>query len=179
MPPSVPAHDSWCLTINNFTPVHEAAVRALVDNDKVVCAVFGVETGESGTPHLQGYMRFTTKQRMSAVKKLLGNEVHCETRKGSEQQAWDYCKKDGNVLTEKGEPRRKAYGNKDDQASAVLKMIADGATYPQIRSEHAVFCFWHRRNVFQALSDHRIISLGNDPWRAEYSADGTPQGKFT
>lgn len=50
----------------------------------------------TGRLHGQGYVEFRTPVRMTQVKKILGDpSVHLEIRKGSRQQAIDYCKKDG------------------------------------------------------------------------------------
>jgi len=54
--------------------------------------VFQLEVGEGGTPHLQGFVQFTTKQRLKPLKKL-HKRAHWEPRRGSAYQAAHYCKK--------------------------------------------------------------------------------------
>lgn len=65
--------------------------------------VFGREIGASGTPHLQGYVEFTMKKSIRAVKNWFGPyNPHIESAKGNAEQASEYCKKDGDYF-EKGE----------------------------------------------------------------------------
>lgn len=66
--------------------------------------VSGLEEGESGTPHLQMYVEFSSPQRMSAIKKVLGSGIHCEVARGKAQEAANYCMKD-NTFVEFGELR--------------------------------------------------------------------------
>jgi len=54
--------------------------------------VFQLEVGEQGTPHLQGFVQFTDKQRLSALKKL-DKKAHWAKRKGTPYEAAHYCKK--------------------------------------------------------------------------------------
>lgn len=82
----------WCFTINNPDGTDDAQLRAIVPH--VEYLIFGKEVGESGTPHYQGFLILKNKQRMSYVKKLL-TRAHLERRRGTPQQAIDYCKKDG------------------------------------------------------------------------------------
>jgi len=56
--------------------------------------VFGKEVGESGTPHLQGYVQFKNQKTLSAVRKVIPDS-HLENLKGLPHQAADYCKTDG------------------------------------------------------------------------------------
>lgn len=87
----------YCYTINNYTDAH---IELLQELD---CAyvVYGKEVGESGTPHLQGYVRFPTPRTMkSVINKIPG--AHIEIKKGTCEQAIAYCKKDG-VVYERGE----------------------------------------------------------------------------
>lgn len=83
----------FCFTINNYT--NDDVDRLSNLGDEITYIVFGREVGESGTPHLQGYVEFRNRKRFPQVKTLLGNRVHLEKRRGSPQEASDYCKKDG------------------------------------------------------------------------------------
>lgn len=82
----------YCFTINNFTGWDEADVERLQE-----CAtyyVYGKEVGESGTPHLQGYVRFKNPVGFNRIKQLLPR-AHIERQKGTCLEAANYCKKDG------------------------------------------------------------------------------------
>lgn len=81
---------AWCYTLNNYTEEERDAVRALACQYNV----FGYERGEGGTPHLQGYLHLDGPRRLSAVKKMMPR-AHLEPRKGTVDQAVEYCKKDG------------------------------------------------------------------------------------
>jgi len=60
-------------------------------------AVIGKEVGESGTPHLQGYISLKKKLRMTALVKVLVGASFRECR--NEQALIDYCKKDGDYYS--------------------------------------------------------------------------------
>lgn len=114
-----------CFTLNNFTAEEEESIQK---NDTLSYVVYGIEVGENGTPHLQGFAQ--SKRRMSQAwwKKQLPR-AHIEVARGSPQQNIDYCKK-GNqskaeweelgtegenygqdaVIFEKGEVREKDQG---------------------------------------------------------------------
>jgi len=81
---------AWCYTINNFTEEDRDGLRALT------CAynIFGYERGDEGTPHLQGYVQFAQAKTLTAVKKVMPR-AHLEPRKGTVDQAVEYCKKEG------------------------------------------------------------------------------------
>jgi len=87
---------NFCFTLNNYTPEEEEEVK----NWECKYLIFGKEQGESGTPHLQGYISFQLQKTLSALKKLQGR-AHWEIARGSPKQASDYCAKDGDVF-EKG-----------------------------------------------------------------------------
>lgn len=97
-----PARDSmsagWVYTLNNYAKADVRNIKALsaVRGNKVRYSVFGYEVGESGTPHLQGYIHFETRKRFSTIRNLLHDRVHLEPLAGTPKQASDYCKKDGN-----------------------------------------------------------------------------------
>ncbi len=75
--------------------------------------VYGFEKGESGTPHLQGYVTFEKPIYFTAVSKLLPR-AHIEVCKGSPKQARDYAIKDGDYK-EFGDIPKGAVGGGDAQ----------------------------------------------------------------
>lgn len=83
----------WIFTVNNWTAADEDVLIALGSTESYI--VWGYETGLSGTPHLQGYVVFERVKRFSEAQRLLPEGAHLEVKRGSPQQASDYCKKDG------------------------------------------------------------------------------------
>jgi len=81
----------WCFTINNPKPDY-ADLKPIKNWEYMVV---GNEVGESGTPHLQGFVVYKTRTKFSTVKNQIP-AAHIEKMKGSPTQASDYCKKDGN-----------------------------------------------------------------------------------
>jgi len=113
----------WVFTLNNYTSDHEDYLRSL----DCVYLVFGKEVGESGTPHLQGFVTFKTMHRLSAMKKLLPT-AHWEIAKAESDKAANYCKKD-NDYYEKGTVP--TVGGRSD-LSEIHLMVKAGATDAQI-----------------------------------------------
>lgn len=82
----------WCFTLNNYSDEEFSRILEIPSKYLVV----GKEVGESGTPHLQGFIIFETNQRFNHVKNLIGTRAHLEVARGTSQQASQYCQKDGN-----------------------------------------------------------------------------------
>lgn len=119
---------SWVFTLNNYTELEEKEVQ---DWD-CQYLVYGREKGESGTPHLQGYVRFETLKGMPGMKKLQ-SRAHWEVTKNN-AAAIKYCKKDGDVF-EKGDPPQQNGGdaavvraarNKRLREQPLEQLVADG-----------------------------------------------------
>lgn len=79
-----------CFTLNNYTREQEELFTTWNGYSYLV---YGREIGESGTPHLQGYMELKRQSRGSVlVKRFPG--VHFERRLSPDNQSCiDYCKK--------------------------------------------------------------------------------------
>lgn len=88
---------NWVFTLNNYSDDEAAALEALGTElpDTLKYLVYGRETGEEGTPHLQGYASFSKRTTLARVKRIVGSRAHVEVARGTPKQASDYCKKDG------------------------------------------------------------------------------------
>jgi len=91
----------WCFVFNNPT---DATLSSIVPDVQRLCdyAVIGHEVGESGTPHLQGYIEFKKKARPL---NLFVKGMNWDKCKGNRAQNTDYCSKDGNVVFTLGLPK--------------------------------------------------------------------------
>lgn len=85
----------WLFTVNNYTPAQVAHIRLLREREDVIYLCYGYEEGQSGTPHLQGFVSFAKKKRFHPVKALLacGNSPYIERARGSPKINRDYCRK--------------------------------------------------------------------------------------
>jgi len=76
----------WCFTWNNpLTDTLELPTGATY-------LVYQLEKGTSGTPHLQGYVEWKSRKTLALCRKWLPH-AHFELRRGTAQQAADYCRK--------------------------------------------------------------------------------------
>lgn len=63
------------------------------DDQRARFIVYQLEVGESGTPHLQGYVVFKKPMRLSAVRQLIPR-AHLDIARGTNEQNIAYCTKD-------------------------------------------------------------------------------------
>lgn len=81
---------NWCYTLNNYTDEEYEHLKSI----RAVYHVCGKEEGlQEQTPHLQGFVVFKSAKTLSAAKKCLGKRMHLEPKKGTFQDASNYCKK--------------------------------------------------------------------------------------
>lgn len=106
-----------CFTWNNHPDDYADQLTKLPAHTYIV---YGVEVGDSGTPHIQGYVEFTESVRFSTLKKRLP-KLHIEKRKGTAQQAADYCKKDNTDIHEDGTISQQGKRNDIDTVRNQLK----------------------------------------------------------
>lgn len=87
----------WCFTLNNYSEKEYQDLISIFSSNSSKF-IIGREIGESGTKHLQGFIKLKSKQRLTYLKKV-NERAHWEKCKGSEQQNIDYCSKDGDYYT--------------------------------------------------------------------------------
>lgn len=98
----------WCFTINNYSDADQIVLRLVVQSGDAKFLIFGRERGESGTPHLQGFVIFDRPRRLRAAKGLISPRAHLEPARGTSDQAATYCRKEndfeefGSIPNEQG-----------------------------------------------------------------------------
>jgi len=159
---------NWCFTLNNYSSEDEVLVNALYP-EKGSYVVVGLEIGDSGTPHLQGYVQLVKKARLTALKKLLPR-AHWEMSKGTPCQAAEYCMKDGNY---------KEYGNRTHERQRsdlekVKEAIRNGDSLKRIREEHSEVAAKYPRFITEYSRDQitipKIEAHPLRPWQEELNA---------
>lgn len=131
MAPALTRSRGWCFTLNNYVPEDEEHLKQI----ECQYLVFGRESAPTtGTPHLQGYVHFSSEKTLRRVKAILGARFHLEPRLGTIEQAIEYCKKDGDFF-ERGrvqarQAQKDVWGDVLDLAEAgELRTIKD--EYPR------------------------------------------------
>lgn len=87
----------WCFTFNNYT---EENYNFIVDKLKSSSNKFiiGREIGnQTHTKHLQGFVEFKIKVRPKSILSPL-DSIHWEKAKGTIEQNFEYCSKEGNYI---------------------------------------------------------------------------------
>lgn len=124
----------WCWTLNNYTEDEEQAIQARSeDSPDIEYLIYGREIGENGTPHLQGFVSLRSRRSLSFVKNLLSPRLHLEARRGTVQQAIEYCEKDGNVWSHGDRPA--GQGERTD-LKRVHVTIKQGKTLQEVAELH-------------------------------------------
>ena len=79
--------------INNYSELEKSQVSQSL---KAICkkAVFGLEVGDSGTPHIQGYISLLKKMRITELHKIAGLERASFRKVRNEDALIKYCQKD-------------------------------------------------------------------------------------
>lgn len=81
----------YCFTLNNYRPEDPLELQ-LCFNKLCKYYVFQEETGENGTPHLQGAISLKKKMRITEMKKI-NEKIHWEGT-NNEEAAKKYCMKE-------------------------------------------------------------------------------------
>ena len=118
----------FVFTWNNYDAVALEAVAKFAETE-CKYLIYGKETGDSGTPHLQGFFSLKKKQRVTGLKKK-GMACHLDGARGTSEQAIEYCKKEGDY-TEFGTPPSVTQGNRTD-LTEVCDAIKSGQALNQV-----------------------------------------------
>lgn len=119
---------SWCYTLNNYTLDEVIAIEGI----ECRYHIWGLEVGDTGTPHVQGYIEFDGVMRLAGMKKLI-ERAHWEKRRGTREQARVYCMKDGE-WDERGDFAAGGQGTRND-IHRLVGMVRTGEKMLDIMEE--------------------------------------------
>lgn len=144
----------WCFTLNNPTSDERDKILALDGDRQLEYLVFGNEVGDSGTPHLQGFVAFLARVRLTQLKQVISERAHFEAAKFPEKAA-EYCKKDGDfiefgTLTLTKGKRTDIDAFKDDVKLGVL-------TVKELRDAHSIMFAKYPQFCVQFIQDNNSV----------------------
>lgn len=140
----------WCFTINNYTP--EDVDRLNNESPKYTYLVCGKEVGESGTPHLQGFVSFSAQTRLAPAKKIIG-EAHFSVARDVPKSI-AYCKKDGDFFEVGTPPTGPGRRSDLEDFKAFVKEHGGNPSLETLREEFSDVCAKYPRFVESYLRDH-------------------------
>jgi len=129
---------SYCFTINNYNQASiDDLLFRLVDP---VYLVFGKEVGESGTPHLQGFVHFENARSFKALKAALPRaHIEIKSSRSTFAQASEYCKKDGDFHEQGVLPSDPAVKGADEKERWVsIIALAESGDWERIKEDFPI-----------------------------------------
>lgn len=141
-------HRHFCFTINNWTDEQIELLRQI----KCRYIIWGKEVAPTtGTPHLQGYLEYHNAGRYTPLVKIFGKDIWFEGRKGTREQARDYCMKCQD-FEEHGDFNAGGQGRRND-----LRVIIDAIKKPD-------------RNIKDIMENHAETYSRNMKFCEKYQA---------
>lgn len=157
---------NWCFTLNNYTGTDVERLMGL--GSSVDYLIFGREVGESGTPHLQGFVSFPSRKRLTQVISLLG-QCHCSVARFI-QQSIEYCKKEGDV-EEIGTPPTTTTGQRNDLEAFKDDVKQGNLDLKSLREIHSEVYAKYPRFCIEYVADNNVGGKVPDyplrDWQAE------------
>lgn len=141
----------WCFTINNPTECLD-----LAEIKDLRYGIYQHEIGEEGTHHFQGYLEFTRSVRLKWMKKHVHPTAHFEKRRGTREQARDYCKKEEGRLVDPVEYGTwiGGQGSRTD-VTALKATIDNGASMKDIWDQHPLEFLKFNKGIVHATMLNR------------------------
>lgn len=130
----------WCFTLNNPENHHPLPDTWEANGHKLQLLIYQYEIGENNTEHIQGYVEFISRKKISTLKNI-NQHVHWEKRKGTRIQAIEYCKKDSTrkpntVPYEWPEDWKKSEDTKVNEYDEIRLKLKAGTSMLEIADSH-------------------------------------------
>lgn len=160
---------NWALTLNNPTDTCLGFDESLMNY--MIC---GNEKGEKGTRHIQGYVQFKKRTRLTAIKKLWPR-VHAEVARGLPQQNKDYCSKEED-WHEHG-TLQPGQGTRND-LNELKELISKGARRDEIREINYGAYIRYGRAIRQDIRDCQKHRNWNTELYIHWGDTGTGKSRY-
>lgn len=147
---------NFCFTLNNYTESDCDIINSGIEKGRITYVIYGKEVSASGTKHLQGYCELKRETSKNALKKVYGfKRAHLEHRKGTQDQAIVYCRKDGDVTelgTAKKQGKRSDLDNIReliDYGTSMQGIVREASNYQAIRSAQLLMGYMEPERDFK------------------------------
>lgn len=138
----------WCFTYNNYVENQVELLEQAFCSAGATYYVFGREVGANGTRHLQGYVEFLKRLRLSQLKSLIPIPgIHYELRRGNASQASDYCKKEDGNFVEWGSISLCRRGQRSD-LETLHEALQERTSLLDISDNHFSSFIRYRRSIY-------------------------------
>lgn len=171
---------AYCFTLNNYTDVEEANIKRVCGAESIY-AIYGREVGESGTPHLQGYIFFKKSYRFTTIKDRYLPRCHIEIAAGSPDANRRYCSKGGDFV-EFGEIPTGVEGKstRDEIAKAFVASMSRGkAGLAEFADSNPGTWYYSGHNLLRNwLSVQPVVDRADVRARWVYGDPGVGKSRF-
>lgn len=142
----------YVFTLNNYTDAELARIERFPETVRFVA--YSKEVGDSGTPHLQGYIVYWNSVRMTTVKQFL-RRAHIEPMHGTLAQSEQYCSKQSALIKFGDEP---AQGRRTDIIT-VKRKLDEGMSVMDVMQDESCFnlCQRNERSLSKYASHIQMV----------------------
>ncbi len=177
--PTMARARAWVFTYNN--PLENPTdfmtlIRANMPHLRYI--VFQGEEAETGTPHYQGYMEFSSPIRLGRLRRV--KQMHYERRRGSRAQARDYAMKDDTRISgpwEHGQWTLGGQGARTDLIAFVADVKA-GSNKRKMIDDHPMAMARYSRFYATIRSTIRPVRTEDLTIRLNYGTTGTGKTRY-
>lgn len=124
---------NFCFTINNPDNTVETHLTQQHEQKILTYLLFGRETGDSGTPHLQGLAIFDKRVSFTRCKQIIGYNAHIEFARNVSASV-TYCKKENDYVELGTIVQQGKRNDLEDFKSSVKEGIYDLKTLRELHS---------------------------------------------
>lgn len=141
----------YCFTLNNYSDDELNQFSVLPVEAKYM--LFGKETGDNGTPHLQGIVGFHKRRSLVQVKAILSERAHFEVARDVAKSI-NYCRKEGDITSLGDVPVSGCKGVRKDLEDFKHSVKSGILAFPELRESHSDVFAKYPRFCIEYVRDH-------------------------